>query len=235
MADWCDKRTAHPDPDADWDRTNGRIYRIRPAKADRPKVLSPASLKASQPADRRRRLVDRLFSPDGWHARRALRMLAERRDSRAVPLLLSRLHATHDPIVALRCLWGIHASGGFDERLAAELLGHPAEAVRAWTIRFLGDEHNVTAAIEERLRQIGASDPSPVVLAQLACSAKRLPALCGLRIAARVAENPVSAKDRYIPLLTWWAVESHATADRPFAVETVRLEGGLANTARFET
>ncbi len=74
--------------------------------------------------------------------------------------------------------------------------------------------------MEERLRQIGASDPSPMVLAQLACSAKRLPALSGLRIASRVAENPVSAKDRYIPLLTWWAVESHATADRPFTVET---------------
>src|SRR5205085_8167494 len=28
VADWCDKRTAHPDPDADWDRTNGRVYRI---------------------------------------------------------------------------------------------------------------------------------------------------------------------------------------------------------------
>jgi putative membrane-bound dehydrogenase-like protein len=28
IADWCDKRTAHPDPDAEWDRSNGRIYRI---------------------------------------------------------------------------------------------------------------------------------------------------------------------------------------------------------------
>ncbi|MEO5803561.1 MAG: hypothetical protein ABIR24_08515, partial [Verrucomicrobiota bacterium] len=28
VADWHDKRTAHPDPDADWDRSNGRIYRI---------------------------------------------------------------------------------------------------------------------------------------------------------------------------------------------------------------
>ena len=28
VADWHDQRTAHPDPDADWDRSNGRIYRI---------------------------------------------------------------------------------------------------------------------------------------------------------------------------------------------------------------
>ena len=28
IADWHDRRTAHPDPDADWDRTNGRIFAI---------------------------------------------------------------------------------------------------------------------------------------------------------------------------------------------------------------
>src|SRR6185503_14648772 len=28
VADWFDQRTAHPDPDADWDRSNGRIYKI---------------------------------------------------------------------------------------------------------------------------------------------------------------------------------------------------------------
>ncbi len=28
ITDWHDRRTAHPDPDADWDRTNGRIFAI---------------------------------------------------------------------------------------------------------------------------------------------------------------------------------------------------------------
>ncbi len=219
VADWCDKRTAHPDPDADWDRSNGRIYRIRPKNADLKSSFRQVSGKsiAELPTTE---LVDRLFSADGWHARRALRVMSERRESGAIAPLLSRLRAANDPLVALRCLWGIYASGGFDERLADELLGHRSEAVRAWTIRFLGDEHNVSAKLEDHLQQIGASDPSPMVLAQLACSAKRLPALCGLRIAHRVAANPVSVNDRYIPLLTWWAVESHATADRPFVVQT---------------
>jgi putative membrane-bound dehydrogenase-like protein len=219
VADWCDKRTAHPDPDADWDRSNGRVYRIRPVSVALPKFrpLSPAD---GQRTDRSiQDLVDRLLSSEGWYARRALRMLAEKRDSRAVGLLSDRMRSTHDPLVALRCLWGIHASGGFDERLAAALLNHPAESVRAWTIRFLGDERNVTAAMEQRLEKIGRTETSPVVLAQLACSAKRLPALCGLRIAAAVASNPVSARDRYIPLLVWWAVEAHATVDRAFAVD----------------
>jgi putative membrane-bound dehydrogenase-like protein len=219
VSDWYDKRTAHPDPDADWDRSNGRVYRIRPKNAG-PKSLSGTVSGKSIAELPTTKLIDRLFSADGWHARRALRVLAERRDSSAISPLLSRLRAANDPIVALRCLWGIHASGGFDERLADELLSHQNEAVRAWTIRFLGDEHNVSAKLEDRLLKIGESDPSPVVLAQLACSAKRLPALSGLRIAHKIAGNPVSSKDRSIPLLTWWAVESHATADRAFVVQT---------------
>lgn len=216
VADWFDKRTAHPDPDADWDRRNGRIYRIRPASAPRQLPSTDADL-GKLPTDK---LVEVLESGDGWHARRALRLMYERHDASVVPALLSRFRATGEPIGAVRCLWGISASSGFDERLAGELLSDPREAIRTWTIRFLGDERNVTAAIEQKLQELGEKDTSPVVLAQLACTAQRLPALCGLRIAARIATNPISARDRYIPLLAWWAVEKHATADRAFTVDT---------------
>src|SRR5207249_1907336 len=43
IADWHDKRMAHPDPDAEWDRTNGRIYRIqyRRASGRKPDVDPP--------------------------------------------------------------------------------------------------------------------------------------------------------------------------------------------------
>ena len=33
ICDFHDRRTAHPDPDANWDRSNGRIYRIAPRDA----------------------------------------------------------------------------------------------------------------------------------------------------------------------------------------------------------
>ena len=35
VADWNDSRTAHPDPDAEWNRDTGRIYRIA-AKGTKP-------------------------------------------------------------------------------------------------------------------------------------------------------------------------------------------------------
>ena len=36
LADWHDRRTAHPDPDADWDRTNGRIFADHRARRPTP-------------------------------------------------------------------------------------------------------------------------------------------------------------------------------------------------------
>lgn len=41
VSDWFDKRTAHPDPDADWDKTNGRIYKIS-SRAERTTNREPA-------------------------------------------------------------------------------------------------------------------------------------------------------------------------------------------------
>ena len=45
VSDFHDQRTAHPDPDADWDRSNGRIYKIeatgtKPAREVRPRASS---------------------------------------------------------------------------------------------------------------------------------------------------------------------------------------------------
>jgi len=214
VADWCDKRTAHPDPDADWDRSNGRVYRIRPARAHSGLPAPELDLGAQSTTA----LVNSLGMADGWHARRALRLLYERHDSSVVPSLASRFDAARDPAVALRFLCALRASGGFDERLAERLLDDPRESIRKWTISFLGEDRNVSAAIEQKLKRIGATDASPVVLAQVASSAQRFPALCGLRIAAKVAENPVSVNDRSIPFLVWWVVEKHATVDRSFTV-----------------
>lgn len=45
VSDWSDKRMSHPDPDAEWDRSNGRVYRIQwgAAAAGRPRRPSPRS------------------------------------------------------------------------------------------------------------------------------------------------------------------------------------------------
>ena len=74
VADWHDRRTAHPDPDADWDRTNGRIFAItaRGAKpvAQRDCDLTTKTTTSSSPCS---------TIPNVWYRRKARRLLAERR------------------------------------------------------------------------------------------------------------------------------------------------------------
>ena len=73
VADWYDKRTAHPDPDADWDRSNGRIYKIEwKAGKSRP-ALDLTRLSSME-------LVKLLAQANDWYVRRARRILADRRD-----------------------------------------------------------------------------------------------------------------------------------------------------------
>jgi hypothetical protein len=53
---------------------------------------------------------------------------------------------------ALGALWALYVSGGFDDSLAQQLLKHADEDVRAWTVRFLGDEGHVSPAISLQFR-----------------------------------------------------------------------------------
>ena len=81
---------------------------------------------------------------------------------------------------ALQGLWGIEAAAELDDDLAIELLAHPYPYVRFWTVRLLGDRKTVSSDVAEALLRLAEHEQSPVVLAQLAASAKRLPGSQGL-------------------------------------------------------
>ena len=204
VSDFYDKRTAHPDPDADWDRSNGRIYKVE-AKGAKPVAAFDLAKKSS------RELVELLKHPNGWYADRARVLLAERRDRTTWPALRAMARQRDDPRLALRGLWALYVSGDFDDALATELLGHPGEYVRAWTVRLLGDAKAVSPPLAARFAELAAADPSPVVVAQLACTAKRLPGEQALPVIERLLLR--GADDAVIPWLVWWAVESKAMSD----------------------
>src|SRR5262249_51233890 len=103
VADWPDKRTTHPDPDAEWHRSDGRIYRIRGRGEGQRKDEGTALLEKLEGAS----LVSLLSHPNGWYAQRALRRLAERRDAKVVPRLTEELLKEKDPDLALKLLWAL--------------------------------------------------------------------------------------------------------------------------------
>ncbi|HVX11774.1 MAG TPA: PVC-type heme-binding CxxCH protein [Pirellulales bacterium] len=213
-ADWCDINISHTNPTdrSQWyppSRTDGRIWRFVPAGTN-PRPMERLGLEQLASAD----LLKLLMHRNAWYSREALRILGERRDRSVVEALRPLLFATADDHLALEALWTTYVSDGLDDALAADLLAHRSAAVRAWTIRLLGDEGLIPAALYPKLIEIARDEPDPSVRSQLACTAKRLPGKQALPIVERMLERDADANDTHLPLLVWWALEDKAVSDR---------------------
>lgn len=211
VADWCDQRATHVDPADNWDRSNGRIYKI---EAKGTQQLSKFDLsKLSGKA-----LIELLAHSNNWFGREALRILAERRDPKTIANLRESIFQRNDERLTLRSLWALNAAGGFDEAIAERLLSHPHQDVRAWTVRLLGDARHVLPAVQKALLARAQTDSSATVRSQLACTSKRLPGKDALPIIQELLRRTDNSGDTHIPLLLWWALEDKALSDRPHIV-----------------
>jgi len=203
VADWHDRRTAHPDPDADWDRSNGRIYRLARTTTRSDAIPDWRRLNTEQ-------LAGALENPNPWWRRRALRILSERRD----PASYSSLHALFSSTVhhrtSLLALWALHGAGGWRDEDARAALSHPAPSVRKWAIRLLGDRKSVSPSLEERLLERAQHEPSVRARGQLASTAARLRPEIALPILHTLIQRDLDVHDPFLPHLLWWGVEKHA-------------------------
>jgi putative heme-binding domain-containing protein len=213
-ADWCDVNISHTNPKdrSQWyppSRSDGRIWRFVPT-GENPRPMGPLELEKRSSTD----LVELLAHRNAWYSREARRILGERRDPSVLGKLQSLLVDQPQSHLALEASWAIYVSGGLDDALAETLLSHPLAAVRAWTVRLIGDECQVAAKLQEKLVEMAASENDPAVRSQLACTAKRLPGEQALPIVACMLKHDNDAADLHIPLLLWWAIENKALSDR---------------------
>ena len=179
VADWHDQRTAHPDPDAEWDRRNGRIFRIQSKSAGAYTHVDPNTLSSPQ-------LVDRLSHSNVWHVRAAERILIERKDS-SIAMQIQNLVREKDDTLALRALWVVYARGELTLDMSRELLSHPSAAIRSWIVRRFADADELADEDCDLLAATAKRDPSPRVCSELACAAKRLSSATGLPIVRALA------------------------------------------------
>ncbi len=183
VVDWYDKRASHLDPRDNWDKTNGRIYRVVYGQRRKIEPFDLAAMNSDA-------LVDLRTSANDWYAAPCREILAERRDAKIVPRLRTLLAADKDETLALRDLWALHVSGGLDDSTALGLLEHPVAAVRRWTIRLLGDDARMNASLHASLVQLATTDPDPLVRA----ARRELPALGGERRPADLAASHPSRR-----------------------------------------
>jgi putative membrane-bound dehydrogenase-like protein len=232
FTDWFDPRTAHPDPDAEWDRSNGRIYRISARKTQPSYGPDFQTLGTTQ-------LIELLGNPNDYTARRARRVLADRRDPAAIAPLRDLLFNSPNRLLALQSLWALHVSGGLDETSAAKALGHPHAPIRKWTVRLLGDEKRaLSKKLSGRLTELAATESDIRVRSQLAATAQRLPSDQALPVIEALLARDIDGADPHLPLQLWWAVERHSIQALPavtriFSAPTM-WRSGLARDSILE-
>jgi putative membrane-bound dehydrogenase-like protein len=133
IIDWYDRQHCHSPHLERWDRTNGRIYRMRWAETFQPRMVDLGRLSDLELA----RLQDHASE---WYVRTARRLLQERSAARpidpaAVADLARRITDSRDPVRVLRGAWTLHAIGALSPGDQEALLLSPDEHVRAWAIR----------------------------------------------------------------------------------------------------
>lgn len=211
VADWYDKRAAHLDPIDNWDKTNGRVYKIEYQGTKSPGAFD---LRKKSSAE----LVDLLKHPNKWWRNEGRRLLAERQDKGVVPQLKKYIRS-NDGMLALESLWTLtQLEELIDSGTVISALEHKNEHVRGWMVRLLGDQARAEyltgfkqpypwSDIGKFLILLAGNETSPTVRAQLACTAKFLGPNTALSIAFGLSEHDEDVHDRMLPMLIWWAME----------------------------
>ena len=201
VADFYEGRITHVDPRDTWDRSNGRIYRIRPTEW-KPRYKLPDLRTA--PADE---LLALLSHKNRWHRWTARRVLIQRQEKALIPTLRERL-AGPDGQAALESLWALHGLRALDEATALVALDHRDPFVRVWAVRLVCDfPEKLSSVSAAKLNALAEREMHPEVRSQFASSARRVGAEYALPIVTTMLRNESDQKDPLIPMLLWWALE----------------------------
>jgi putative membrane-bound dehydrogenase-like protein len=228
--DWYDKQACHWTDPGIWDRTNGRVYRLRYGK---PKPGRDLDKVTSSQADT---LVGK---SDEWTSRRLIRRLHEKS-----PALADSGFAWAFDVIrpgsngqseeeTLRELWALHG-GSFEsaDSGAAALLASAHVRVRAWAIQLVLEDRQASEELVRALASAAEKDPSPIVRRYLASGLQRLPLEQRWEIAKNLAAHAEDNDDPNIPFLVWYGVEPLVAADPARALATL-TRAKLERVRRF--
>jgi putative membrane-bound dehydrogenase-like protein len=141
----------------------GRIYRIAPDGFKKPK---PPRLGQASTAE----LVTTLENHNGWHRDTASRLLFQRQDASAIPLLIKLVEQSGYALARMHALYALDGLGALSVDLVQKGLDDPDATVREHSVKlsekFLHDG-SAPAQVVSRLQRM-TDDPSALVRFQLA-------------------------------------------------------------------
>jgi len=151
-------------------RNRGRIYRIVQQLEEAKRPSPPRLGKASTS-----KLVAALEHPNGWHRETAARLLYERLDRAAIPLLHRLVRKSRLPSGRIRALYALRSLSAVTDATMVAALSDKHPRVREHATRIAEPLLRESVLVRERVLQL-AADPSLRVRYQVAFSLGELPA-----------------------------------------------------------
>ena len=246
VADFHEQFISHRDHFAGRiDKEGGRVYRLA-GKTDRPPSIDLAKLSSDQ-------LLEKLDDSNKWVRQTALRLLYDRKDSSTLSKL-DQILETRDDQLALEAFWAINAADGMTNARLETGLKHSNPQVQTWATRLLGDRylsrkfglpgetqvhqklHEEDEDLVEFIRELAASSKHRQLVSQIVCTAKRLPATESLSITFAMMSGVMAdqfADDPHLPLLTWWAIETHCGNHPELVIQSIAAKPDIWKSRIF--
>ena len=229
ISDWYDPRHCHNPNAEQWDRSNGRMYRMKYNS-----TWKPAHVDYTKATDDE--LVAAHRHHNEWHVRAARLELSGRAAQREIAksavakLELSAL-TDDDSVNRLKAIWTLHGINKLGPAIIKSALEHPSEYVRAWGIQLgievagqtKADGTNTNLRVGDvdlgtKLVSMAKSDDSLFVRRYLASAVGRT-GVTGWQIAAAICDRPDSSSDRDLPPLLWHSLAPRVLSDIDRAFE----------------
>lgn len=185
--------------------TSGRIYRLTAKEPKSKPATDLTKLKTSE-------LVG-LLATGNHRQRQLIQELLRAREDVSVDSLKEAWRRAKG-ITALELFWAVHRAAGLDDAFALEAIKHAEPQVRRWAVQLACNGGEVSPELATALAELAYREPDVEVRSQLAQSARRLPVKPSLAIVARLLRRSEDASDVQVPLLLWWAVETHCAKHR---------------------
>ncbi len=248
VIDWYDRNQCHRTDPRVHDRSNGRVYKIVYRDSGQDRQARPTDSLYARLLQQYRsgkldlaRLSDvelaRLqHHPNDWYVRVARRLLQERAASGgvsadAIELLRKSLATAPDPRHRLRAAWALHVCNALRPSDLTRMLEDKNEYVRAWAIQ-LGFEDSPPSELVQRLPDLAAHDPSPIVRLYLASAMQRTDLSQRWEVLRRLLAHAEDNTDHNLPYMYWYAFEPLVASDPPRAIQVAR-KGAIRLVRRF--
>jgi putative membrane-bound dehydrogenase-like protein len=171
-------------------RDRGRIYRVVHEGFQRPKLPALGSATTAE-------VVATLGHRNGWHRDTAARLLFQRDDKSAIPLLATLAAQSHLPEGRMHALYSLSALGGLTPELLLPRLSDEHPRVREHAVRLSEPFVTSSSEIQQQYRAL-VDDPDLRVRYQLAFSAGSAPAPLKISILAKLLKR--DGTDRWVRL-----------------------------------